>query len=67
LAASGFVLPHHITLDMPWSSSPPCDQSTTQSEPPECEICGLVGDAAELTSPSRSRKSDVFEGALRER
>jgi hypothetical protein len=22
LAASGFVLPHHITLDMPWSSSP---------------------------------------------
>ncbi len=21
LAASGFVLPHHITLDMPWSSS----------------------------------------------
>jgi hypothetical protein len=30
LAASGFVLPHHITLDMPWSSSPPGDQSITQ-------------------------------------
>ena len=41
LAASGFVLPHHITLDMPWSSSPPGDQSITQSEPPECEISGL--------------------------
>ena len=42
LAASGFVLPHHITLDMPWSSSPPGDQSITQSEPPECEISGLT-------------------------
>ena len=42
LAASGFVLPHHITLDMPWSSSPPGDQSITQSEPPECEISGLA-------------------------
>jgi phage tail protein X len=42
LAASGFVLPHHITLDMPWSSSSPGDQSTTQSDPPECEISGLV-------------------------
>jgi hypothetical protein len=34
LAASGFVLPHHINLDMPWSFSPPGDQSITQSEPP---------------------------------
>ena len=41
LAASGLVLPHHITLDMPWSSSPPGDQSITQSERPECEISGL--------------------------
>ncbi len=41
LAASGFVLPHHITLDMPWSSSSPGDQSITQSDPPECEISGL--------------------------
>ena len=42
LAASRFVLPHRITLDMPWSSSPPGDQSITQPEPPECEISGLV-------------------------
>jgi len=41
LAASEFVLPHRITLDMPWSSSPPGDQSITQSEPPESEICEL--------------------------
>jgi hypothetical protein len=30
-----------ITLDMPWSSSSPGDQSITQSEPPEYEISGL--------------------------
>jgi hypothetical protein len=36
LAASGFVLPHHITPDMP----PPGDQSITRSEPPECGITG---------------------------
>jgi hypothetical protein len=41
-AASGLVLPHHITLDMPWSSSPPGDQSIAQSEPTECEISGLT-------------------------
>jgi hypothetical protein len=43
LAASGFVLPHHIGLNMPWSSSPPGDQGITRSEPPECEISGLAG------------------------
>jgi hypothetical protein len=37
LAASGFVLPHRITPDMPWSSSSPGDQSITQSDPPECD------------------------------
>ena len=37
LAASGFVLRHHINLDMPWSSSPPGDQSITQPEPSACE------------------------------
>jgi hypothetical protein len=42
LAASGFVLPHHITLDMPWSFSPSGDQSITQSGPPEREITGLA-------------------------
>ena len=53
LAASGFVLPHHIALDMPWSSSPPGDQSITQSEPPECEISGLeVGKWCRLMSKS---------------
>jgi hypothetical protein len=41
LAASGFVLPHHITLDMPLVVLTPGDQSITQSEPPECEISGL--------------------------
>ncbi len=43
LAASELVLPRHITLDMPWSSSPPDDKSITQSEPPECKISGLGG------------------------
>ena len=40
LAASGFVLPHHINLDTPGRPHPG-DQSITQSEPPECEISGL--------------------------
>ena len=34
LAASGFVLRHHINLDMPWSSSPPGDQSITNLNHP---------------------------------
>ena len=31
-----------VTLDMPWSSSPPGDQSITLSEPPERELSALA-------------------------
>jgi hypothetical protein len=48
LAASGFVLPHHIALHMPWSHSPLGDQSITQSEPPAREIGGLTSLATKM-------------------
>jgi hypothetical protein len=55
LAAGGFVLPHRITLDLPWSSSPLGDQSISQSEPPEYEISGLATCRTEI-SPGRCSK-----------
>ncbi len=65
LAASGFVLPHDITLDMPWSFSSPGDQSITQSDPPERKISGL-GDnletAIELTGLPASEAQAIFAG-----
>jgi hypothetical protein len=45
LVTSRFGLPHQITADMPWSFSPPGDQSITQSETPECEMTGIASTA----------------------
>ena len=56
LAARGFVPPHHITLDMPWSSQPTGGQSITQSEPPEYEISGLAAPWLDAGDDEGSRR-----------
>ena len=67
LATSGFVLPHHITLDMRWSSSSPGCQSITQSDPPECEISGLAPGCATpaLRLTNGIREQDATNTATR--
>src|SRR4029453_17058221 len=47
---------------MPWSSSPPGDQSITQSEPPEYEITGLV---AQKSSNDRLGIGQVIKKKIR--
>jgi hypothetical protein len=64
LAASGFVLPRHITLDMPWSSSPLTTKALRNLNHPSVAQQTGIGDAGHgiLSGWSRGVSSQTFTG-----